>query len=457
MNRDDEPEFWTAPLAERFAGRDVILVGAVPAAWHDHVRHLTAAGVRRFLVVATEGAGVGPGPDVETVVVEPDAAAGGGMMERIRRSNALIGDPPRHVVAAADRFDPDGTAIVIGTFLAEAATFAGRPLLAHRRPEWVRLEDKTLADEIWERAGVEHQPSTVVPLSDAEHASRSLDRGHGTVWAADASEGYHGGGHLTRWVRDAATLRRAQAQLGGHCDVVRVMPFVEGTPCSIHAIVLPDGDAVFRPVEMVTLRNAAGLVYAGCATFWDPPVTIREQMRSAARRVARVLRAEADFRGTFTIDGVAAPDGFWPTELNPRFGAGINTLTRAVGDIPILLLHDLAVAGLSIGADAATLEQTVITAADARRGGGTWLVDHSTIDCGTRPVAYDGASWRWAETDVPADGTLISGPNFARCTFDPDRTPVGPSVSGRAAAFWNFAAPHIGSDTGPLTPSIPVE
>ena len=28
-----------------------------------------------------------------------------------------------------------------------------------------------------------------------------LDRGAGTVWAADATEGWHGGAELVRWVR----------------------------------------------------------------------------------------------------------------------------------------------------------------------------------------------------------------------------------------------------------------
>jgi hypothetical protein len=435
--------WWQAPLRDTFGGRDVILVGAVPAAWTDHVRHLTQAGARRLMVVATDGPGVGPGPGVATHVIDVPNELG--MMERIRRSNRLIADPPPDVRAAVDVFDPGHTSVVIGSFLNESPVFGDRPVLAHRRPEWVALEDKTTIDVFLDAAGVPRQPSAVVAPADAAAAAAALDRGDGTVWAGDAREGFHGGGHLTRWVRDAESARRARDELGAHCDTVRVMPFVEGVPCSIHAVVLPDGDAVLRPVEMVTLRHAGGFLYAGCATFWDPPTHLREQMRAAARRAAAHLRATVSFRGTFTLDGVAARDGFWPTELNPRYGAGINVIARAVGDIPILLLHDLAVAGLPVGIDAAGFERTLVEAADERRGGGTWLVDRPTQAVESRLLSFDGAHWQRAADGQPADADLVAGPNFARCVFDAERTEVGPSVAPRAAALWNAIGRELGA------------
>ena len=35
------------------------------------------------------------------------------------------------------------------------------------------------------------------------------------------------------------------------------MPFLDGVPCSIHGLVLPDGTAAFRPVEISILRDEA--------------------------------------------------------------------------------------------------------------------------------------------------------------------------------------------------------
>ncbi len=119
------------------------------------------------------------------------------------------------------------------------------------------------------------------------------------------------------------------------------MPFLDGVATSVHGIVLPDGIAALRPVELVTLRQGHALRYSGCATFWDPPAAVREEMREAARRVGGRLRDEVGFRGAFTLDGVATADGFRPTELNPRFGAGLGVITRGLEGLPLTLVLDL--------------------------------------------------------------------------------------------------------------------
>ena len=213
----------------------------------------------------------------------------------------------------------------------------------------------------------------------------------------------------------------------------------------------------------MTLRRGRQLVYTGCATFWDPPDEIRSEMRSIARRAGEQLRDDINFRGTFTIDGVARRDGFWPTELNPRFGAGLNTIARATGDIPILLIHDLIVAGHSPGLSMSELEAQLVEHADTHRAGGTWqLLTTSTDRIDKRSVTAGRASWHWSNDgrtpndEDPSDGVVSAGPGFARCWFEPSRTPVGPSVAERAAAFWRFAEPELGIGDGDLVaPSDP--
>ena len=196
------------------------------------------------------------------------------------------------------------------------------------------------------------------------------------------------------------------------------MPFVDGVPCSIHGIVLPDGVAVLRPVEMVVLRRilddgSREFFYAGCATFWDPADDVRTQMVDVARRVGEQLRAEVDFKGTFTVDGVAAPDGFWPTELNPRFGAGINTIARAGGDVPILLINEVAGSGLPLGISATDLERELVPVADANRGGGTWKPGlRSPVAVDDRPAVFESGRWRWATDDD--DRAVIAGMRHGR-------------------------------------------
>jgi hypothetical protein len=444
-------EWWIEPMRRVFAGRAVVLAGAMGSSWTEHIELLRSVGVSKLLVVATEGRGAGPLPDVPTLIVEP--TAGPSEMERIHAADRLLHEPTAEMVDAVEAFDPPGEALVIGTFLSTASQLVGRPMVSSRRREWLALEDKVVVDAFWDRAGVERQPSRVVALDDAGRTASDVDRGDGTVWAADAREGFHGGATQTYWVRDDASRDRAVAGLSSVCDSVRVMPFLEGVPCSIHGIVLPDGVAVLRPVEMVTLRRGHEFVYAGCATYWDPDSIAREQMRTIARRAGDRLREEVDFRGTFTVDGVVTSDRFSPTELNPRFGAGIMTIARGTG-IPMVLVNDLIVGGHDIGRTAAELEVEVVTHADARRGGGTWKggLDIET-ELESEPVQYVDGVWSWAEPGGPIDGRVTTGSGSIRCLYDRASTPTGSSTGPRAAAFWDFAAHEFGTDTAGLTPA----
>jgi hypothetical protein len=43
--------------------------------------------------------------------------------------------------------------------------------------------------------------------------------------------------------------------MSARADRVRVMPFLEGIPCSIHGIVFAEHVAALQPLEMVTLRS----------------------------------------------------------------------------------------------------------------------------------------------------------------------------------------------------------
>ncbi|HUV17976.1 MAG TPA: hypothetical protein VMW33_05785 [Ilumatobacteraceae bacterium] len=442
-------EWWIEPMQRAFGGRSVVLAGAMGTSWTEHIELLRSVGVSKLLVVATEGRGAGPLPDVPTVIVEP--APGLSQMERIHAADRILHEPTSDMVATIEAFDPSGEALVVATFLSTASHLVGRPMVASRRPEWLALEDKVVVDAFWDRAGIERQPSRVVGLGEAGRAASAVDRGDGTVWAADAREGFHGGATQTYWVRDSASRDRAVAGLASVCESVRVMPFLEGVPCSIHGIVLPDGVAVLRPVEMVTLRRGYEFSYAGCATYWDPDPVAREQMRTAARHAGDRLRDEVDFRGTFTVDGVVTSDGFWPTELNPRFGAGIMTIARGTG-IPMVLVNDLIVGGHDIGRTALALEADVVTHGDARRGGGTW---HGGLDIETElesePVQYRDGTWSWAEPGGPIAGRVTSGAGFVRCLYDQASTPLGPSTGPRAVAFWDFAAHEFGTDTAGLT------
>src|SRR5215203_2822453 len=130
-------DWWHGPLRELVEGRKVIVAGGPTAGWTDAVASLRDVGAAEVLVVATEGTGVGPlPPDTPSVVVEREHQGTDGMA-LIRASLRALAKPPTHVVEAVEAFDADRRAVVFGTFLAETPKLLGRPLVAHRRPEWV--------------------------------------------------------------------------------------------------------------------------------------------------------------------------------------------------------------------------------------------------------------------------------------------------------------------------------
>ena len=185
------------------------------------------------------------------------------------------------------------------------------------------------------------------------------------------------------------------------------------------------------------------------------PAGRRSARRCATRRGAlgEQLRAEVGFRGAFTLDGVATADGFRPTELNPRFGAGLGVITRGLADVPLHLVLDLVVGRhRRCRSPPPSWSGRSSTVADAERVGGSWQVGvvaaqrrSTTARCATSTASGAGPP-----TASPPTRVVTAGDGFTRVNFDPARTPVGPSVGPRAAAFWRFADAELGTDVGPL-------
>ena len=250
--------------------------------------------------------------------------------------------------AAMDEFDPDRSALVLGSNFQQSSTFAGRRFVGARRPEWCRWEDKTEVPALWQHAGIDVAEMEVVPATCDElwDAARRLDAGLGTVWAGDHRDGEGHSGADLRWIRDRHQAEAAANDFAVRCDHVRVMAYVEGQPCSIHGIVTENGAAVLRPVAQRITRDDAGtFAYDGCDLDWRPPVAVAATMRSAARRVARSLRTTTDYLGVFTLDGIAAGDDFVPTEVNTRFGAALTALSRRAPRFALRLLHSFIADG----------------------------------------------------------------------------------------------------------------
>jgi hypothetical protein len=425
------------------------------------VAQLESYGAHRPLVVAG-GTGTGslpPAGSCEVLVLHlPPAST---VSEQVRHEGRLVGTPPPEALAAVEAYDPHARAVVLSGPFTTARHLGGRPVLDGRPPAWEALEDKTLADELCDAAGVPRPSSMVVPAEDSalRAAAARLDHGDGTVWSGDASEGMNGGADLVRRVGPGVDPAVVAAFLAAHCRRVRVAPFVEGIPCSIHGLVTPDGVAVLRPVEMVILRGPQvdRFTYAGAATWWDPPESDREAMRSHARAMGVELAARVGYRGGFSLDGVLGRDGFVATEVNPRFTGGLALLARTLPGLPMTLVQAALVSGVDLGVDAVALEATLLPVTDAHRVGGTNAVStavHPEATVSVDVVVDQDHALRRAGDDEESLGTLELGPSspggLVRLAPGDGLVPRGTSVAPYAVGALALADELWGTGFGPL-------
>ena len=453
---EEATAYYHGLLRPVFADRKFLIAGPVAAGLGGLAWRLTELGAERsFLIAATEGTGTLPAREVAELRVLGIQSAG--VLEESRNLHRAVEDLPVDLRREIDAWDPEGTArFIFASPLAQLLDAAGRKAYAGRPPDWAALEDKVRIDAFWDAVGVRRAPSRIVAADhDAlKSAARALDRGFGTVWAADARDGTHGGGLGLRWVRHGDDGRESFLSLRRMADRIRVMPFLEGVSASIHGIVFPDSVAVFRPVEMVVLRPIAGdrLRYAGCATAFDPLPDDRKAMRDLAYRVGAALRDTVGYRGPFGIDGILADEGYLPTELNARAGAALGPLAQGVG-LPLTPLCLAVIEGERLDYRPDLLEQAILRSADAHRTCAGWSVTGRKFDENlTLDVVRDGDEYRESRPGEESHGTVQVGPSsvggFLRFTLRPERVERGLSAAPEVVRAFRFTDGALGTNFG---------
>jgi hypothetical protein len=427
-------------IAEVHRGRKWILVPDAAAPATPLVEQLRDWGASGIMVIAgIEGVGELPNADR----IHYTRASGDTMMGGIRSFIASVEHPSHSLIEAVDAFDPDGEAYVLDMGFNRADRIADRPIYGARRPEWSALEDKMIIDDLWDAAGVTRAPSAVVPVEGAAAAADRLATDLGTVWVADNKEGWHGGAEYVRWIRGPGDVPSAVAWFADHADRVRVMPFLDGQPCSIHGFVTRNGVSVFLPVEMIMLRRTdrPEFFYGGAANFWTPPAGVRLEMRAAAKSAGSLIADRLGYLGGFGIDGVCTQDGFRPTELNPRLSAGHGLQSRAA-KVRLGSMQRLMIEG-DLEVDAADLETTLVEAAEHRRQGSALFPLTGTYPSAKIAFTFEDGIPVTVDPDEPNDGTMQIGPaafgSIVIVTFDPERTPVGPRTTPSALRLLQLA------------------
>ena len=460
LHDPEERERWRGHLAGLLAGRKAVCGLGPLAAMTDLVAQLARSGAQKPLLLYTH-LGAGPTPtEADAHLVQVEVPSYPTMTEELRDHDRMIRNLPAPAREAVDAYDPDREAVwCVGPF-AGSEPIDGRRVVGGRAAAWAALEDKIVADELWDAVGFPRSPSLVAAVAcpdELERASIELDLGHGVVWVADGRDGFNGGGEFTRWVVSAEERAEALDFFKSRCDRVRVMPFLEGVPCSIHGIVFPDGTAVFRPVELAILRGEGRrFVYGGQGTTWDPPEEDRARMMELVRRTGAMLSERVGYRGGFGIDGILTSEGFRPTEINPRFSGGLGTLARGLDfELFQLLQLNLAV-GRDPGVTAQVFESWALPTMDAERVAVPKAVTERRVTEEPLEIAlsWDGSRLR-RDDDGPL--TLIVGPT-ASGTFAKITAPlaVGERIGPLNAAMMRFLDDELGAGFGPVEPPADV-
>ncbi len=440
-----------ARIAEFHRDRKWILLPDAAAVVTPLVELLNEWGATGIMVVAAiEGVGDLPNADRTHYT----RTSGDTLMRGIRAYLKSVEHPSALLLGAVEAFDPSQEAMVLGGGFSRLDTLAGRPVYGARPEAWGALEDKTTVDQLWDDAGVRRAPSVVVPIGEAVKASLAIESQAGSVWVADNAEGWHGGGEYARWVQSAGDATSAVEWFSEHAATVRVMPFLDGIPCSIHGFVTRDGVAVFLPMEMLILRHATRpeFVYAQGANFWNPPDAVRDEMRTAARSVGVLLQERLGYLGGFGIDGVCTRNGFLPTELNPRLSIGHGLQSRAV-DIPLATIERMLIEG-DLDVDARDLEDTVVSTVTTARSGGMLTPLTGAYDAAKTGIRFDGSGAVAVDPEEKNDGIMEIGPasmgSIIILRLDPDHTPIGPSVAPKAIQAIDLARELWGVEVPPL-------
>ncbi len=456
--------YWKELLHTIYGGKRFIITGGALSPTYHVAKILAELGAESLCVASSRGASAPEESDFQHPPVIVNELIDMGplppsrdTMSDVRQILAILEALPDEAKSLIDAFDPNHEARCIGPIFDDGAPFYGRDKFGARTARWQALEDKTIIDALWDEAGVTRAPVQIVDfdLDALTKAHRELDLdGSGSVFAVDNGNGFHGGASGTQWIQNTNQVKEFIDHFAqDHIQKVRVMPFLEGLPCSIHGFVFPETTITLRPCEMLIFRapGRRRFYYGGSATFWTPDNQARDEMRSLARRVGEHLSTHYQYRGAFTVDGVLTTQGFRPTELNPRFGAALGYVGAGLDGLSLLLLNLAIVEGVDVNWKPNELETLIREAAESHRRGALGMnVPSPPTQPWSMPLHRSERGWHIATHEQPALAKLSYGPTssggYVRVSPDPEHITGPEPFAPTALELLRFAITLFGLD-----------
>ena len=242
-----------ARLTTQVAQRSVVLVAGPtrdPVRWASQfLRHLD---VPRVLLVSVDPV-TSSDSRIECIHV---GGAEGSDLERIRAYCRLLFDEPSHPLASKIKHWDQATeaVVVLSSYLQRPRPqrLFNRPVLGGRLKRWIEIEDKMAQPAIWRSAGVNGTADYAsVRLHQRarfhQECRRLSHRTSGVVVALSSTNGNNAAGEGTYWLTGDGGCRggggEMRTKLHSEALSARIMPYYEGTPCSVHGLVMANGVA----------------------------------------------------------------------------------------------------------------------------------------------------------------------------------------------------------------------
>ncbi|MBI6548496.1 hypothetical protein [Xenorhabdus lircayensis] len=239
------------------------------------------------------------------------------------------------------KIDPEKNITFLGGVRLPLSQLTDRSIYGWQRPEWAKFEDKIYIDDSLRRWGINTPSYKIIDpvLNDAVAAFHLLNKGKGVVLAADNSKLFNAGSSGLSWIKDHHEIADVLDKFRDKTRKFRMAEFIQGVPCSILAMVLPNGVAVFDPIEILTVfeKTTNQLLFCGSSNRWQPG-KFADIMRDYTRLAGEKLAGEVGYRGIFSLDGIWTGSEFFATEINPRHASGLG-LHRAVPLFPAYLFN----------------------------------------------------------------------------------------------------------------------